>query len=98
MGGIVVGSASLVERNQTTSNVGGGISTARGCTVNGNTASFNTSGLVSGVGIFVDLGSSVFDNTARGNTVWGIWFAGTGGYGRNVLSGNNVCGLDTICP
>jgi hypothetical protein len=32
-----------------------------------------------GVGIFVDLGSSVLDNTARSNAVWGIWFAAAGG-------------------
>jgi len=82
-------------------------SIVRGCTVFGNHDGIAASGsLISGnavygntsTGIGADSGSTVVDNTVRGNGGAGIYFFGLvgggegGAYARNVVSGNNSGG------
>jgi len=89
--GIAAGPNSLVSGNNATNNhnngtYGFGVWAQDGCTIVGNVVTNNWTG------IRATNGTTVTDNTVRGNPSWGIVFesAADSGYARNVLTNNFV--------
>ena len=81
----VEGAGSVIRGCSAYGNGNDGISAAAGSLIVNNTSSSNNAN-----GIVVSTGSTVVDNSAINNAFYGLNFVGTGGYARNVFTGNSL--------